>query len=270
MKTIAEGGIELAYDEKGSGSETVVFSHSYLVDHRHFAPQIAALEGCYRVVAFDHRDHGQSGHAAERYTLDDLVADAVRVIEQTGSAPCHFVGLSTGGFVGLRLAIRYPHLIKSLVLMDTSADREPWPKRFKYEAMFKVLQVFGFGPLIKTVQGLMFSPAFITDPERQDEVAAWRDRIMANDRAALVRFGKAIFARDSVLDRLPTIQVPTLVVVGQDDKPQPVFRAQQIADGIPGAELAIIPNAGHLSTVDNPAAVNNVMQRFFAALDEKA
>lgn len=265
MKTIEKGGIALVYAESGSGSETVVFSHSYLVDHRHFAPQIAALEDHYRVVAYDHREHGGSGLASSPYALDDLVADAVRVIEKTGAGPCHFIGLSTGGFVGLRLAIRYPHLVRSLVLMDTSADREPWPGRLKYEAMFKVLQVFGFGPLIKTVSGLMFSPAVLGDPARRDEISQWQERIMANDRAALVRFGQAIFARDSVLDQLGTIQVPTLVVVGQDDKPQPVFRARQIADGIPGAELTIIPDAGHLSTVDNPEAVNEALVRFFAA-----
>jgi len=263
MESIDLGGMRIAYAETGAGEDTVIFSHSFLVDHRHFAPQIEALSGRFRVVAYDHRDHGASGKAAGPYGLEDLVADAVATIERTASAPCHFVGLSTGGFVGLRLALDHPHLVKSLVLMDTSADREPWPQRFKYEAMFQVLRAFGFGPLIKTTMGLMLSPKTLGDPARRDEVAMWRDRICANDRTALVRFGRAIFGRTSVLDRLGDLRVPTLVVVGADDKPQPLFRARQMADRIAVAQLAVIPDAGHLATVDAPEAVTEVLAAFF-------
>lgn len=261
-KTLTAGGIQIAYEERGRGSETVVFSHSYLVDHHHFDAQIRALEDRFRIIAFDHRDHGASGHATAPYVLDDLVRDAKAVIEHTGSAPCHFVGLSTGGFVGLRLALRHPELLRSLVAMDTSAAREPWLKRVKYEAMFQVLKIFGFGPLIGTVMGLMFSPSFLRDPARQDAVRHWRDRIRDNDPSALIRFGRAIFDRDDLLDSLGSIALPTLVVVGADDRPQPVPRAQEIADGIEGAELAVIPDAGHLSTVDAPEAVNEILVSF--------
>ncbi|MCP4200610.1 MAG: alpha/beta fold hydrolase [bacterium] len=266
MHKIRVNGTELAYHECGEGPETVVFSHSYLVDHRQFSAQIEALEDRYRVIAFDHREHGQSALVETDYSLDDLVDDATALIERTGAGPCHFVGLSTGGFVGLRLALRSPHLLRSLVLMDTSAELEPALKRLKYETMFQILRVFGFGPLMGSVMGLMFSPAFLNDPKRQDEVDLWRKRMRANDRRAIVRFGRAIFKRDDVLPDLGAIETPTLVIVGADDRPQPSERARRIADGIPGAELMVIPNAGHLSTIDAPDAVNNALITFFAEL----
>jgi pimeloyl-ACP methyl ester carboxylesterase len=265
MRKITANGIELAYVERGKGPETVVLSHSYLVDHRHFDSQIRALSNRYRVIAFDHREHGQSARTKRRYSLDDLVTDAAALIEGTKAAPCHFVGLSTGGFIGLRLALRSPHLLRSLTLMDTSAESEPMVKRFKYEAMFLSLRAFGFGPLMGSAMSLMFGPTFLSDATRQHEVDLWRERMRSNDRHSLIRFGRAIFQRQDLTPMLDQVKIPTLVIVGADDRPQPPARARHIAAGIPGAELAIIPDAGHLSTIEAPQAVNEVLLRFLAA-----
>lgn len=87
MKTLNVDGLELHYVERGSGDQTVVFSHSFLVDHRQFEAQVAALESRYRFIAYDHRDHGRSSSARQAYRLDDLVRDAIGVIEATGAAP---------------------------------------------------------------------------------------------------------------------------------------------------------------------------------------
>lgn len=269
METIRVNGIELAYCERGTGSETIVFSHSYLVDHRHFEAQIEALSKRYRVIAYDHRDHGESGRVERSYNLDDLVADAAALIGSLDAAPCHFVGLSTGGFVGLRLALRSPTLLRSLVLMATSAEREPTFNRLKYEAMFGALRAFGFGPLMGSVMGLMFSPATRADPSRRDEMNLWRERMRANDREALIRFGRAIFARTDLTADLHQIRTPTLVITGADDRPQPPARGERIASGIPGARLAVIPNAGHLSTIDAPDAVTEVLARFLEAQTDR-
>ncbi len=265
MRKVSVNGVELAYVELGQGEETVVFSHSYLVDHRHFEAQIEALKDRFRVIAFDHRDHGQSGRTPGAYTLDDLVADAAGLIRATHSAPCHFIGLSTGGFIGLRLALRSPELLASVALMDTSAEAEPWLKRLKYRAMFLVLRTLGFDPLMKSVMGLMCGPALLDDPRRADEVALWRDRMRSNDPQALIRFGSAIFDRQCLLSELGGIRIPTLVIVGEHDRPQPPDRARRIAAGIPGAKLTIVPGAGHLSTIDAPAFVSSTLGRFLDA-----
>ena len=264
MAHVTVNGVRLGYSERGSGPETVVLSHSYLVDRRQFDAQVEALAPHYRVLAYDHRGHGESDRPGRGYDVETLYADAVAFIEQTGAAPCHFVGLSTGGFVGMRLGYRRPDLLESLVLMDTSADAEPLAARAKYEAMFAVLLGFGFEPLMGATMPILFGPSFLGDPARQGEVREWRRRIAAGDRRALVRFGHGIFSRPSVLDRLSEISVPTLVMVGEHDCATPPLRAQRIADGIAGAQLSLVRGAGHLSTVENPDAVNRALSSFFA------
>lgn len=265
MRTLRANDVELAYLERGDGDESVVLAHSYLVDHRQYELQIERLAERYRVIAYDHRDHGRSALAGAPYSMDDLVTDAERLIEGTGSAPCHFVGLSAGGFVGLRLALRAPHLLRSLVVFDTSAEHEPLPRRLKYHSMFQILRLFGFRPLMGTVMSLMFGPATLSDLSRRDEMKLWRARIADNDREALIRFGRAIFARDSLVDRLGEIDLPTMVVVGEHDRAQSPARARLIAACIPEARLEIVPGAGHLATIDAPQQVTALLLDFLSS-----
>jgi pimeloyl-ACP methyl ester carboxylesterase/SAM-dependent methyltransferase len=264
VQNVTVNGVRLAYEERGAGDETVVLSHSYVVDHRHFDAQIEALSQHYRVLAYDHRGHGQSEAPADGYDLETLYRDAEAFIETVAGGPCHFVGLSTGGFIGLRLGFRRPDLLKRLVVMDTSADAEPLLKRLKYEGMFAVLDRAGFAPLLDRVMPIMFGPAFLEDPARADERALWRERFQENPPEALIKFGRGIFARDSVADRLADVRVPTMVMVGEHDVAQPPFRAERIADGIDGAVLCYVPAGGHLCTIENPDAVNEALLSFLA------
>jgi len=264
---VLSNGVRLYYSETGSGPETIIFSHSYLVDSRHFAPQVAALEDRYRCIAFDHRGHGRSEVARDGYEMENLYRDAVGLIEALACAPCHFVGLSTGGFIGLRIGLRRPDLLRSLVLMDTSADAEPAEVRGQYRLMLAVLRWVGYRPLMGRAMQMFFGPKFLNDPARARGVRAWRRRMMSNDRFAMANFGHGIFSRRSVHDRIDAIDTPTLVVVGENDVAIPPERARRIAYRIPGAALQVIPDAGHLCTVEEPKAVNAALEAFLAGLD---
>ena len=264
MPKISSNGIQMYYEEMGNGPETIVFSHSYLVDHTHFNPQMLAFKDRFRCIGFDHRGHGQSELSENGYEMENLYADAVGFIEALDCAPCHFVGLSTGGFVGVRLGIRRPDLVKSLVLMDTSADAEPQQKIREYGQMLFVLRWIGYWPLINRVMPIFFASKFLNDPARQDEVKHWKNRLMSNDRKAMVKFANGIFSRSSCYDDLDKIQTPTLVIVGAEDSAQPLERARRMAERIPGATLKIIPDAAHLCTVEEPAAVNAAIEEFLS------
>lgn len=264
MPKLSVNNVTLYYEEMGGGADTIVFSHSYLVDSRHFYPQMKALSDRYRCLAYDHRGHGRSEVTEEGYDMENLYADAVAFIEEMHCAPCHFIGLSTGGFIGLRIGIRRPDLLKTLVLMDTSAEAEPKENLWQYKMLFFVVRWFGYRPVIGRLILLLFGRKFLTDPARVQEVADWRQRLMSSDRKAMVKFGNGIFARQSVYEQLEQIKTPTLVVVGAEDYPTPVAKAERIAQKIPGAKLVIIPDAGHLCTVEEPAAVNAAIQEFLA------
>jgi len=264
MPTLTANGVKLHYEQSGDGPETIVFSHSYLLSSEHFAPQIKALSKRYRCVAFDHRGHGGSEVAESGYDLENLYADAVAFIEAAGCAPCHFVGLSTGGFIGLRLGIRRPDLVRSLILMDTSAQAEPRRRTREYGLMLAILRWLGYWPLRRRILSMFFARPFRSDPARRYELAYWRGRVTANDRRAMVRFGRGILERAGVEDELGRITAPTLVIVGEDDAVTPVEEAWRISAGIPGARLEIIPEAGHVCTVERPAVVTETIDRFLA------
>jgi pimeloyl-ACP methyl ester carboxylesterase len=264
MPTIKSNGMQFYYADEGNGEDSIVFSHSYLVDHSHFNPQIDAFKNHYRCIAFDHRGHGRSEKTESGYDMENLYQDAVSIIEDLECAPCHFVGLSTGGFIGLRIGIRRPDLVKSLVLMDTSAEAEPKESLKEYNLMLFVVRWLGYWPVIGRIIPIFFAPKFLNDPNRKNEVAHWKQKLKSNDRKSIYKFGHGIFSRDSVYNQIDKIKTPTLVIVGEHDVPTPVERAKRIAEKIPGAELEIIPEAGHICTIEEPIAVNSVIENFLA------
>src|SRR5213078_2875597 len=111
MPKLSVNGVELHYEDSGSGPP-VVFSHGLLWSGRMYAAQVATLADRHRCITYDHRGQGQSPVSPTAYDMDTLAEDAAALIEKLGALPCHFVGLSMGGFVGLRLAIRRPELLR--------------------------------------------------------------------------------------------------------------------------------------------------------------
>ncbi len=251
-------GQHLYVEVDGDGARTAVFSHSYVCDGRQFEHQAEALrEAGWRTLVYDHRDHGRSGAATGPYTLEDLVQDGLSVLDQLGGGgPVDWIGLSTGGFVGMRIAARHPERIRRLVLMDTSAAREPGLKRLNYDALLLGLRLVGIKGVLGPASKSLFGRTFLKDPNQATLKQAWLDRMATYDPKGLHRFGKAIFARPDFLPELAKISAPTLVLVGEEDVSTPIARAEELAAGIPGARLQILPRAGHLSTIEAPAATS--------------
>jgi pimeloyl-ACP methyl ester carboxylesterase len=265
MPEVLVNGARLFYEEMGSGPETIVFSHSYLLDSHHFNAQMQALRDRYRCVAFDHRGHGRSEVTETGYDMENLYSDAVMLIEALKCAPCHFVGLSTGGFIGLRIAIRRADLLRSLILMDTSADPEPEENLKQYKLLMFIVKWVGWRPVVGKVMPIFFAKKFLSDPARQNQVKEWKGRIMSSNKKAMVKFGQGIFGRVGVYEELPNIKIPTLMIVGEEDAATPADKAKRIAENVPGAKLVVIPGAGHLCTVEEPTAVTAAMELFLSS-----
>ncbi|WP_339716699.1 alpha/beta hydrolase [Cyclobacterium amurskyense] len=255
--------IELHYDEFGKGKEVILFSHGYLMNNTMFKGQIDKLKANFRCIAFDHRGHGQSEIAANGYTLDNLVTDVICLIEELKLDSVHFVGMSTGGFVGMRLAIRKPELLKSLILMDTSAEEEDKNSKKKNYLLLWIVKNIGWYPVIGKAMSMLFHKSFLLDKSRQMEVKKWRKILMSQDKRGLIPFGKMIFERDSVLGKLVDVNIPTAVIVGEQDVPTPTESSKKIADRIPNADYYSIPNAGHSAAVEKPEEVYKAMREFY-------
>lgn len=263
MQMIQVNGASLNVVVDGNGPETIVFVHGLLMTHRLWDAQVETFKHQYRCIRFDFRGQGRSEVTAGGYDMDTLAADTAALIEQLDAGPCHLVGLSMGGFVGLRLGFRRPELLRSLVLMDTSADPEAPGPRFKYALMAAAVRWVGYGPVYAGAEKVLFGHSFLRDPARAALRSEWRARITAQDRTGVARAANGVFSRDGVAERLGDIPVPTLVAVGEEDTATPPFRAERIAAGIPGARLAQIPSAGHSPPIENPGAVNEMLREFW-------
>lgn len=247
----------LHYLVQGQGPP-VVFSHALGLDLRMWDATVPALAARIAAVRYDTRSHGSSEVMTSAFTLDDLVADAVRLIEELGYDAVAWVGLSLGGMIGQGLAIAHPERIIKLVLANTTS-RYPADFRSAWADRARIARTDGMAALADFLMTRFFSPAFRQN--RPDEVARARQHVLSVDAAGYAACCEAIAPLD-YFDRLAGIRCPTLVIAGGADEAAPVPWARDMAERIPHAELAIIPDAGHLSAVEHPDAFLKLLDRF--------
>ena len=262
MPRIQVNGAEVYYEEHGDGSETIVFSHGLLFSGRMFDNQVNAFKGRYRCITFDFQGQGQSEVTKSGYDMDNLSKDAADLIEALECSPCHFLGLSMGGFVGMRLAIRRPDLIKSLMLLETTADPEPEENVGRYRLLNFIARWFSLRLVANRVMTIMFGEKFLNDPARARMREEWRERLIANHRIGITRAVRGVITREGVYDQLDRIAVPTLIIVGDQDIATVPAKAERMHARIRGSKLVTIPGAGHTSTVEEPEAVNAALEEF--------
>jgi pimeloyl-ACP methyl ester carboxylesterase len=231
-----------------------------------FDDQVDAFKDRYRCIAIDFRGHGQSEVTRDGYDMDTLTEDVAAIIRQLDCAPCHYVGFSMGGFGGLRLAIRQPELLKSLTLIDSACDPEPKENIPKFKLLSLIARLFGLGVVANSVMPISFSQDFLTDPARAVLREEWRQRLVDNDKIGAIRGVGGIISREAVCDSLGEIRLPTLILVGENDTAVVPARSERMHDLIPNSRLVIIPNSGHVSTIEAPEAVSAAMDDFFSSL----
>lgn len=264
---IAVNGMRLYVEDRGAGAEAIVFSHGLLFSARMFDEQVSRLSRSYRCIAYDHRGQGHSERPlGDRIDIEAVYGDAVALIERLKAAPCHFVGLSMGGFVGLQLAVRRPDLLRSLVLVDTSAETEPMLLKLRLTLMALAVRLFGTPPVFGAAMKLMFGPTFRSDPARTSEWDAWRARLQADvDRSILPALRGVIHRAPVAEEDLRSITVPTLVIGGAEDRVYPPAANERLQASIPDSRLVIIPAAGHSPTIEEPDAVTQAIADFLPA-----
>ena len=266
MPYVNINGAKLSYTDHGKGKETILFVHGLLMSGAMFSDQIAVLRSAYRCISLDLRGQGKSEVTDSGYDMDSLTDDVVALIKYLELRPCHFVGLSMGGFIGLRLAIHHSELLSSLALLGTSADPEPAKNARKYRLMIQVVKWLGYRPVVNNVINLMFGRTFLSDSAKEGLRKSWFNRIMDNNRAGTVRAATGVNQREGVFQLLKQIHHPCIIMVGDEDVATPPERSSRIHDAIAGSRLVTIARAGHSSTIEQPAAVNAALQDFYAGL----
>ncbi|HEY9791520.1 MAG TPA: alpha/beta hydrolase [Candidatus Obscuribacterales bacterium] len=254
-------GTSLYYEDAGRG-EPILFSHGLLWNTTMWRAQMGALSGAYRCVAYDHRGQGRSADArGDVVDVETLCADAAALIGELGLGAVHFVGHSLGGFVGLRLAVRHPELVRSLVLISTSADAEPERNKPKYRAMNLLARWIGPRVVAKSLMPIVHGKTALNDPARRAEVVAWQEQLASNKRS-IYRAANGVIHRENFFGQLGKIAAPTLVLTGDEDLARTMDESQHMVSGISGAKLVVLPHGGHMLPLEEPSAVTDAIRNF--------
>jgi 3-oxoadipate enol-lactonase len=265
MPTIQVNGVKLFYKESGSGPETIVFSHGLLMDHTMFEPQRAVFEKQYRVIAYDHRAQGQSEDIGRGYDMSTIADDAALLIRALKAAPCHFAGLSMGGFAGMRVAAHHPELIRTLTLMNTTATKEKLLNRIKYACLAQMVKIFSPAPFTPISVKELFGQTTRRSAERRLMLEQWTGKLRARPKNIAPSLQAVMNRRQFRAEEMAAIRCPTLIITGEDDTAQPPRNSQSMVAGIRGARHVNIPGAGHSSSLEQPVAVITAMREFFQA-----
>jgi pimeloyl-ACP methyl ester carboxylesterase len=254
MPQIDRDGVSIHYETHGNGP-AILLSHGYGATCRMWDGQIAAFADRWRVILWDMRGHGQSGDPRDPalYSHALSVGDMAAVLDACGEERAIIGGLSLGGVMSLAFHLAHPERVRALMLFDTGPGfRNPEARRqWNERALARARDLEARG---------------IDDSVGGAETRLGRHRSAAG-LAGAAR-GMLTQPDSSLIDSLPRIAVPTLVLVGSEDK-NFLAATDYMAGKIPGAQKIVIPGAGHAANLDQPDAFNRAVAAFLAGLPKE-
>lgn len=263
LRTAKVEGHTIAYRETGCGTALVLL-HGFLCDSRCWRRQLGGLSDQFRVVAWDAPGAGASSDPPETFTTMDYACCLAGFLDVLGIERAHIVGLSWGGILAQEFYRLYPDRLRCLVLADTYAGWKGSLPEPVWRQRLEACLCDSTGPPAALVAKML--PGMFTDSVAED-VPPELSAIMAEFHPVGFRVMSRSSAEMDTRELLPRVDAPTLVLWGDDDRRSPMQVAEQLYGAIPGAELAIIRQAGHVSNMEQPAAFNAHVRRFCLGRD---
>ncbi|WP_428937350.1 alpha/beta fold hydrolase [Fontivita pretiosa] len=258
MPTRTVNNVTFHYAERGHGTP-IVLVHGFPLDGRIWEAQLESLSDRYRVIAPDLRGFGQS-ISSEPFTIESLADDLHALLRAIGALPAIVAGLSMGGYVALAFARKYPADLRALGLIDTRAEADAPAAREARDKMIELVRTHG----TRAVAEQMF-PKMLAEQTlhgRQD-IAHRLRRIMESQPPRTVEYALAAMRdRPDFTSDLPSIAVPTLIIVGEHDVITPPAVAEAMSKQIRNPTLVVIRRAGHLAPMEQPEDVTTAIRRF--------
>ena len=254
-------GQHIHFEDSGGAGLALVLSHGFLEDSSMFDAQTRQLRPRHRVITWDQRGHGSTVSTNEAFTYWDSADDLAALLDHLGVHRAVVGGMSQGGFISLRFALRYPDRTAGLVLIDTQSGQEDPDKVQQYDVMHDVWT--GSGPSDQLLEMV----AAIIVGNKRPESAGWIEKWRNLDPATLTYIYRPLMDRDDVTGRLGEIRVPALVIHGTDDVAIDMSRAEQLCANLSGCRgLVRVEGAGHSSNITHPEPVNKAIEEFLASL----
>jgi 3-oxoadipate enol-lactonase len=251
-------GVKTAYSIEGDGP-WLTLSHSLASNMAMWNPQMPMLTKHFKVLRFDTRGHGNSSAPIGPYSLAELAQDTLELLQALGIKQTHWLGLSMGGMIGQTLILQHPQLFNSLVLADTTSKRPENAQQMWGERIAKANHQ-GMTAMVESTLQRWFSDEF-----RKQHPAIIQEIAQGIETTSVQGFSGCCEAISHIntFDRLNEISCPTLIMVGEQDHGTPPEMARAMKERIPQAIFHAIPNAGHISNIEQPNIFNQHLLDFY-------
>jgi 3-oxoadipate enol-lactonase len=263
LRRIAVNGVNLAVDVRGQGP-AILFVHGFPLDHAIWEHQLAHLDGWMR-IAPDLRGMGQSDAPDLGYSMATYADDLLALLNSLGVDRVVLCGLSMGGYIAFEILRRARARVRGLILMDTRAEADSAEARKARDASLAQAREGGSAAIAAAMLPRMLAPAAATEyPALVERVLRMME---ATPVAGILGAISTLRDRPDSTPLLPSLaDLPSLVVVGEEDRLTPPALSQAMADLIPDSRIIVIPGAGHLTPMERPGAVTAAMTEFLAGL----
>lgn len=241
---------------------TLVLIHAFPLGARMWDPQLALAEQGWRIIAPQLRGFGGAAASPAASSVDEFAADIVDLLDALHIEHAVIAGLSLGGYIAFELFRRAPLYFRGLVLADTRAQADQPQAVEGRQNMIAAVRERGVAAAADEMLPKLVCDA--TRTNRPEVITALREMILENPADTVAGAIVALMTRPDSRPLLPDIHCPTLVVVGDQDAITPPVMSEEMQRLIPGAELAVIPDAGHMSNMEQPAAFNHALAQFLA------
>lgn len=243
---------------------TLLLLHAFPLNADMWDAQAAALPAGWRIVAPDLRGFGQSSLPGGEAAMDDYAGDLADLLDALHVHEAVVAGNSIGGYIAFALLRNAPHYVSGLVLVDTKAQADSDEGRASRRRMLELIDRAGTAGVVDEMLPRLLGAS--TQRDRPDLIQRVRTLMISSTPQALKAAVTAMMGRPDSHDLLARIHLPALVIAGEEDALIPVSAAEQMQQAMPGSVLEIIPRAGHLPTLEQPAACNAVLKRFLGRI----
>lgn len=262
LRSIDVNGVRYQVVDQGVGP-AILFVHGFPLDHTMWSAQIDEFSRTHRVIAPDLRGFGGTDGFLYSLSMEQLADDLAELLAALQvERPITFCGLSMGGYVAWQFVLRHSQWLGRLILCDTRAAADSPEAAANRLKMADIVTKEGPEPVAWAMMPKLFAPS--TNQKFPQLTESIRKVVMATSPTAIAAAHRGMAIRPDMTSLLPTIRIPTLVIVGQYDAITPAEEMRSIASEIPRSEFALIADAGHMAPMENPAAVNAVIRAFLA------
>lgn len=256
--------IEIAYDDTGGEGPALVLLHGYPFDRSMWSGQAEAFGAEFRVVAPDLRGLGETTLGDGRASIEGMAEDVAALLEDLKIRRVVLGGLSMGGYVAFEFLRKFPERVRALVLADTRPQADTEEGRRSREENARRALSEGMTPIVESMLPKLLAPSTL---ERGGEVLERvRAMMLGTSPEGAAAALRAMASRRDQTGLLPSIRVPTLIVVGAEDSITPPADAEAMRAKIEGSRLFVVEGAGHLSNVERPSEFNRALLEFLRAL----